>query len=99
LEHYYKIPKKEDVQDAFDIALLFLKSTEKFQDKFILDFNIVKNNEIIFIDYNYKKGEFIIKLGRSKEKPSWESDIYQTIIINNQDKEFEEMMDFYVNIY
>ncbi|MDD3421460.1 MAG: hypothetical protein PHS47_04075 [Methanocellales archaeon] len=99
LEHYYRIPKKEDVQDAFDIALLFLKSTEKFQDNFIPYFNIVNNDEIIFVEYNCKKGEFVIRLGRSKEEPSWESDIYQTITIYSKDREFEKMMDFYVNIY
>lgn len=99
LEHYYMIPLKEDVQDAFEIALLFLKSTEKYQDKFIPDFNIVKNKEIIFIEYDYKKGEFIIQLGKEKGYPTYKYNLYQTITINSHDREFGKMMDFYVNTY
>ena len=35
LEHEYKIPKKEEAEDALDVAILFLESTKIFVRKFV----------------------------------------------------------------
>ena len=38
LEHEYKLPNKAEVEDAIDVAILFLESTKKFIYQFVADF-------------------------------------------------------------
>lgn len=58
LEHQYKIPKKEEVEDAIDVAMLFIEYTNKFIYRFVnsidvecngIDFNIRISNDGISI--------------------------------------------------
>ncbi len=87
LEHDYKNPKKEDVEDALDVATLFIGYTEKFLFSAITECNppIDIGYSNIEVKLNYKEGEIIFyelgskngKLIRNiKKKVSSDSDEY-----------------------
>lgn len=47
LEHQYRIPKKREVEDAYDVAILFIAYTKNFIKKFVMGYGC----------YTEKKGE------------------------------------------
>ncbi len=75
LEHEYKVPNQEEVQDALDIANLFILSTEKFLNKTFTNFEweLIDNKDNwpwVDVKLDSKKGLFQIELieGKGKRK-------------------------------
>lgn len=71
LEHEYKNPKKDEVEDALDIALLFIHYSDRYLINALTEFTLYikdilrfrvtldyKNNRLIFIDFEYPNGVF-----------------------------------------
>ena len=61
LEHDYKNPKKEDVEDALDVATLFIAYTEKFLFSAITECSPASDIEYSHLEVklNYKEGEIV----------------------------------------
>lgn len=71
LEHEFKVPTQEEVQDAFDIAYLFILYTEKFLNKTFTDFQweLNDNHESwpwLDIQMNSEEGSFQLELIKGK---------------------------------
>lgn len=69
LEHEYKIPNKAGVEDAIDVAILFLESTKNFIHNFVDDFNCYDKHNHVSIGF-IKHTELKISIVSWKEKGS-----------------------------
>ena len=90
LEHYYKIPEKEEVHDAIELAELFVLSIEShikiIQDSFIITDKLkhnenIKLNNCVKVDFNYELKEINLRFYNEKEKT-------ETIKLNQNDEVF-----------
>lgn len=61
LEHEYKCPKKESVEDALDAAILFLESTKNFIRRFVIHF--AGDNKEKYLDLEFKDKGIAIEVG------------------------------------
>jgi hypothetical protein len=99
MEHEYKIPNKSDVEDAVDIADLFLASTEKFiREIYNLSFDVSMNINLrkiekgvlttweIILKYKKKEKDFIIEFGKNNFR------------ITKKEKEYEKLFLKYVEV-
>jgi len=57
LEHEFRMPEREDVETAFDVANLFYHATGRFTKRFPRDFELVNDgdNFVFAIEYDRKK--------------------------------------------
>lgn len=93
LEHEYKIPKKSQVEDALDVAILFLESTKNFLKKFVKDFACYSKKHSIWVKFNKKYDG--IEIGISRKGISNKED---RLIIDAKDPSFDEWIKFIVNL-
>ncbi len=69
LEHRYKLPNKGEVEDAIDIATLFLEYTKNFIYNFVDEYDCYdKEKHVTFSFVDYKKLEITIISYISHEK-------------------------------
>ena len=55
LEHQYKLPDKEEIEDAIDVAILFVEYTNKFIYNFVDDFEASCKDTDLFICFEENK--------------------------------------------
>jgi uncharacterized protein YutE (UPF0331/DUF86 family) len=56
LEHQYKLPNKDEVEDAIDVAILFLESTKKFIYDFVDEYECYDEEKHVAIKFvNHKE--------------------------------------------
>ncbi len=92
LEHEYKNPNKEDVEDALDVAELFVNYTNKYLFQAVDEFELSHNDEersFITIKLDWKNGKLIFVY--PKRQVTEELTAEQT--------EYEEYLKFYIGLY
>lgn len=55
LEHEFRRPKRDEVENAFDIANLFFYATSRFTRRFPTDFEIGDENGVIVFTITYDR--------------------------------------------
>lgn len=70
LEHDFKKPKREEIEDSLDAVTLFVAYVKRFSDKSISDIEVIPNDEEkdrrwLNIKFDYMKGTFRIRLMKS----------------------------------
>jgi len=55
LEHEFRRPKRDEVENAFDIASLFFYATSRFTRRFPTDFEIGDENDVIVFTITYDR--------------------------------------------
>jgi hypothetical protein len=73
LEHEYKCPEQDEVEDAVDIATLFLEANnrllEEFPDRFYLYSGTLNERNItLFFDFDSEKRHFILNAPKGTER-------------------------------
>ena len=86
LEHQYKLPDKEEVEDAIDIGILFVEYTNKFIYRFMDEFyGMYDDNGVSCISFKEGKIEVIY---RNPE--------HDNVSLTNKDSDFCEWVKFFV---
>jgi uncharacterized protein YutE (UPF0331/DUF86 family) len=68
LEHQYKVPNKGEVEDAIDVALLFLEATRKYIYYFIDECGLYDEERRISMEFNDKREMVIEIISRTSNK-------------------------------
>jgi len=101
LEHYYKIPDKEEVRDAIELAELFVLSIEShikiIEDSFSITDKSKHDeshyiNNCVKVDFNYELKEINLGFYNEKEK-------IETITLNQNDEVFYAFIKLINNIH
>ena len=88
LEHQYKVPDKEEIEDAIDIGILFIEYTNKFIYTFMQEFDgMYDDNGVSSI--SFKEGE--IKVNYFNQNPNNDN-----FSLTNKDSDFCEWAKFFV---
>ena len=89
LEHQYKLPDREEVEDAIDIGILFIEYTNKFIYKFMEEFYLIyEENGVKSI--SFKEGK--IKVIYINPNPE-----HDNFSLTNKDSGFCEWAKFFVS--
>jgi len=65
LEHQYRIPNKKQVEDAYDVAVLFLAYTKIFIRKYVTDFDcyLTKKQTKKFLRFRFVENGIEVEMG------------------------------------
>jgi hypothetical protein len=77
LEHEYSIPQREKVEDALDVAILFIKYTNKFLYDTILDFTLNADTDIYEVVFDYKNSKILFEFLDLDTRKKFSEDIDQ----------------------
>jgi len=79
LEHQYELPKKEEVEDAIDIGILFIEYTNRFIHHFLFEFGGNCGDDDLSINFEGDKIKIIVS------GPNHEDKIFS---LTNKDSDF-----------
>ncbi len=107
LEHEYKFPRKEEIEDAIDIAELFLNATEKFTTRKVDYFEIYLKDKIIknqnpgmkissHINFEFIEKEAIFNIEYIKRLLTIDSVKTKQFSINSEHPKFMDLLKKYV---
>ena len=76
LEHQYQIPKKQEVMEAYDVAILFLAYTKNFLKKFVSDGGFYTEDDGVYVSFEFQNSGIEIAVDRSKYSIGTKDTIY-----------------------
>ncbi len=102
LEHDFKKPKREEIEDSLDAVTLFVAYVKRLSDKLISDIEVIPNDEKkdrrwLKIMFNYMKGTFRIRLMKSNlEKKVIDELIEETKVSYQNDRTCPKILHFFL---
>lgn len=96
LEHEYKNPTEEEVEDALDVAVLFINYTNKFIIRAIRDFYLIGEdlNCILILDWDNCK---IVFEHRVYIDDKWSGNVSEELTADQKD--YDECLKLYLKLY
>ena len=76
LEHQYQIPKKQEVMEAYDIAILFLAYTKNFLKKFVKEGSFYTDDPRVFVYLKFQKNGVKVSIDGSEYNVKAKNPIY-----------------------
>lgn len=97
LEHEYKNPNQEEVEDALDVAILFVKYTDKYLFRALKDCYLLGEEGRITITLNWKECKI------TADYPIYEDNKYSgfvtEVVATADQKEYAEYLKFFLKLY
>jgi len=100
LEHQYIKPKKSEVDDALDVATLFIAYTEKFLIKALIECEPVddKTGDSFKIIFDYKNGKLDFGVTMYDKQERYKG-IKKAKSVTSDSKEYMEYLKWFINLY
>ena len=76
LEHQYQIPKKQEVMEAYDVAILFLAYTKNFLKRFVREGSFYTDDPRVFVHLKFQKNGFKVSIDGSEYNVKAKNPIY-----------------------